>query len=80
VHFINVIGILFLSSRIQDLRKVGILQRINNNYSLRIPEDILQESPISVTIETVSVYFVLLAAGILISTVLLTVEIRRRRR
>jgi hypothetical protein len=62
------------------LRKVGILQRIDNNYWLRKPDDILQHPPISVTFETVAVYFVLLAAGILISTVLLTVEIRRRKR
>jgi hypothetical protein len=73
-------GILFLSSRIQDTRKAGILQRIDNNYWLRKPEDFLQDPPISVTFETVSVYFVLLAAGILISAVLLTVEIRRRKR
>jgi len=72
--------ILFLSHRIQDTRKAGILQRIDNNYWLRKKEEILQDSPVSVTLETVSVYFVLLAAGILISAVFLTVEIRRRKR
>jgi len=72
--------ILFLSSRIQDMRKAGILQRIGNNYWLRKPEEILKDQPVSVTLETVPVYFVLLAAGILISAVLLTVEIRCRKR
>jgi hypothetical protein len=62
------------------MRKAGILQRIDNNYWLRKPEEILQDRPVSVTLETVSVYFVLLVAGILISAVFLIVEIRRRKR
>ena len=62
------------------MRKAGILQRIDNNYWLRKPEEILQDPPVSVTLETVSVCFVLLAAGILISAVLLTVELRCRKR
>jgi hypothetical protein len=72
--------ILFSSSRIQDTRKAGILQRIDNNYWRGKPEEILLDPPVSVTLETVSVYFVLLAAGMLISAVLLTVEIRCRKR
>jgi hypothetical protein len=72
--------ILVLASRIQDMRRAGILQRIDSNYWLREPEEILQDPPMSVTFDRVSMYFVLLAAGIFTSTVILTVEIRCRKR
>lgn len=72
--------ILFLLSRIQDMRKAGIMQRIDNYYWLRESKEILQDPPTSVTFETVSVYFALLAAGIFISAVLLSMEIRCRKR
>jgi hypothetical protein len=62
------------------MRRTGILQRINSNYRPPEWEEILQDAPMSVTLETVSAYFVLLAAGILTSAMLLMVEIQCRKR
>lgn len=62
------------------MRRAGILQRIDNNYWLREQEEVLQDPPKSATFDIVSMCFVLLAAGILISTVLLIIEIRCRKR
>jgi hypothetical protein len=71
--------VLVLASRIQDMRRAGILQRIDSNYRPRELEEIIHDPPTSVTFGRVSVYFVLLAAGILTSAVLLTVEISCRK-
>jgi hypothetical protein len=69
----------FLAYRIQDMRRGGILERIDNNYWPPKLQEILHDPPKSVTLETALMYFVLLGAGILISAALLMVEIRCRK-
>jgi hypothetical protein len=65
-----------LAYRIQDIRRAGILQRIESNYWPPELKEIPEDPPISVALETVSAYFVLLTVGILVSALILMVEIQ----
>jgi sensor c-di-GMP phosphodiesterase-like protein len=62
------------------MRRAGILKRIDNNYWTPKLEEILRDSPKAVTSETVMAYFMFLAAGILVSILILMMEIRYRKR
>ncbi|XP_023716974.2 probable glutamate receptor [Cryptotermes secundus] len=65
---------------IQDMRRSGILRRIDTNFWTPKLEETLLEPPKGVTFETVMAYFVLLASGILICILILVVEMGCRKR
>jgi hypothetical protein len=61
------------------MRRTGILRRIDLNFWKPRLEEGLLDPPTGVTLETVTAYLVLLAAGISISVLALVVEIGHRK-
>jgi hypothetical protein len=65
---------MFLHYSVQELKRTGILTRIEDKAWPPKYSEILQEPPSSVTLETVSVFFFILLTGLMASVFILAVE------
>lgn len=63
-----------LNYYVQEIKRTGILTRIEDNAWPQKYSEILEEPPSSVTLETVTVFFVILLTGVIASVFVLAVE------
>jgi hypothetical protein len=61
-------------SSVQEMRRTGILNRIRRNAWLQDLDDDLEVTPAGTTLDTVTVFHFILAAGLLLSIILLALE------